>query len=95
MDLDPRSLIVASLLSAALLGSVSLVFATMQGSSRVIGAWGKAMLLLATGLLGLALRGLIPDWISIAAANTVIVAALVLALRSLRREPASPCPRRR
>jgi len=42
------------------------------------------MLLLALGLLGLALRGAIPDWISIAAANTVIVAALVLALRSLR-----------
>lgn len=90
MDLDPRSLIVASLLSAALLGSVSLVFATMQGSSRVIGAWGKAMLLLATGLLGLALRDLIPDWISIAAANSVIVAALVLALRSLRRFLGSP-----
>lgn len=90
MDLDPRSLIVASLLSAALLGSVSLVFATMQGSSRVIGAWGKAMLLLATGLLGLALRDLIPNWISIAAANSVIVAALVLALRSLRRFLGSP-----
>lgn len=85
MDLDPRSLIAASVLSAVLLGSVSLAFATMQGSSRVIGAWGQAMLLLAAGLLGLALRGTIPDWISIAAANTVVVAALVLALRGLRR----------
>lgn len=85
MELDPRTLVVASLLSAVLLGSVSLAFAIMRGSSRVIGNWGKAMLLLALGMLGLALRGLIPDWISIALANTVIVAALVLAVRSLRR----------
>jgi diguanylate cyclase (GGDEF)-like protein len=84
LELDPRTLIVASLVCATLMGSVSLAFATMQGSSRVIGAWGRAMLLLALGMLGLALRGLIPDWLSIAVANTVIVAALVLALRSLR-----------
>ena len=85
MELDPRTLIVASLVSAALLGSVSIVFAAMRGSSRVIGGWGVVMLLLAAGMLGLALRGLIPDWVSIAAANTTIVAALVVALRSLRR----------
>jgi diguanylate cyclase (GGDEF)-like protein len=42
------------------------------------------MLLLAVGLLGLALRDVIPDWISIVGGNTVIVAAMVLALRSLR-----------
>ncbi len=84
MELDPRSLVVASLLSATLLGTVSLAFATLRGSSRIIGAWGKAMLVLAIGLLGLALRGAIPDWISAALANTVIVAGIVLALRSLR-----------
>ena len=84
MELDPRTLIVASVFTAGLMGAVSLVFATLRGSSRVIGSWGKAMLLLATGLLGLALRGMIPGWISIALANTIVVAALVLALRSLR-----------
>ena len=84
MELDPRTLIVASLLIAVLLGTVSLAFATIRGSSRIMGAWGRAMLLLAAGLLGLALRGMIPDWISIAVANTAVVAALVLALRSLR-----------
>jgi diguanylate cyclase (GGDEF)-like protein len=84
LELDPRTLIVASLLIAVLLGTVSLAFATIRGSSRIMGAWGRAMLLLAAGLLGLALRGMIPDWISIAVANTVIVASLVLALRGLR-----------
>lgn len=85
MELDPRTLIVASLLSALLLGSVSIAFASMRGSSRIIGAWGIAMLVLAAGMLGLALRSAIPDWISIAVANTTVVAALVLAIRSLRR----------
>ena len=85
MELDPRTLVVASLMSALLLGAVSIAFAAMRGSSRVIGAWGVAMLVLAAGMLGLALRDLIPDWISIVAANTMIVAAMVLTLRSLRR----------
>lgn len=72
-------------MSALLLGSVSIAFATMRGSSRVIGAWGIALLVLAAGMLGLALRGVIPDWISIAVANTMVLAALVLAMRNLRR----------
>jgi diguanylate cyclase (GGDEF)-like protein len=84
MELDPRTLIVASLLTAGLMGAVSLGFATLRGSSRVIGSWGKALLVLAAGLLGLSLRGLIPDWISIALANTAIVGAMVLAIRGLR-----------
>lgn len=84
MDLDPRSLIAASVMNAALLGVVSVAFAQLRGSNRIIGAWGRAMLLLAAALLGLALRGAIPDWISIAAANTAAIAALVLAMRGLR-----------
>jgi len=84
MELDPRTLIFASLLVAGLMGAVSLAFATLRGSSRIIGRWGWATVLLAAGLLGLALRGVIPDWVSIALANTLIVAALVLAMRSLR-----------
>lgn len=84
MELDPRTLIVASLLTAGLMGAVSLAFATSRGSSRVIGNWGMAMLVLAAGLLGLVLRGLIPDWISMAVANTVIISAMVLAIRGLR-----------
>ena len=84
MELDPRTLVVASLLSAVLLGSVSLAFATLSGESRIIGGWGKAMLVLASGLLGLALRDGIPLWASAALGNTLIVAGLVIAMRSLR-----------
>jgi diguanylate cyclase (GGDEF)-like protein len=84
MELDPRTLVVASLLSAALLGAVSLAFATLRRESRIIGGWGKAMLVLALGLLGLVLRDVIPDWASAVLGNTLIVAGLVVAMRSLR-----------
>ena len=84
MELDTRSLIVASLMVSALLGAISLLFAGTQRGTRAIGGWGVAMLVLAAGQLGLALRGVVSDLISIAVANTTIVCALVLALGSLR-----------
>lgn len=84
MELDTRSLIAASVMSAALMGAVSVAFARLRGEDRIIGAWGQAMLLLAAALFGLALRGGIPDWISIVVANTAVIAALVLAMRGLR-----------
>jgi len=85
MELDPRSLIFASLMDSALLGAISLMFAGTQRDTRAIGGWGAAMLVLAAGQLGIALRGVVPDLVSIAVANTTIVGAMVLALRSLRR----------
>jgi GGDEF domain-containing protein len=42
------------------------------------------MLVLALGLLGLVLRDVIPDWASAVLGNTLIVAGLVVAMRSLR-----------
>jgi len=85
MELDPRSLIVASVMSATLLGVVSVAFARLRGEDRIIGAWGRAMLVLAAALLGLALRGAIPSWISVALANAAVIAALVMAMHGLRR----------
>ncbi len=84
MELDTRSLVVASVLIAALMGTVSLVFARMQGSTRLIASWGAAMLFVAAGLAGLALRGTVPDLVSIVLANTAVVTGLVVAIRGLR-----------
>ena len=84
MELDPRSLVVASVLSAVLMGSVSIGFAALSGSSRIIGSWGRAMLLLAFGLLGLGMRDYVPLWLSAVVGNTLIVAAIALAMRALR-----------
>lgn len=47
MELDPRSLIVASVMSAALMGVVSVTFARLHGEDRIIGAWGSGMLVIA------------------------------------------------
>jgi len=84
MELDTRTLIVTGVLSATLLGAISLLFAGMQSGTRAIGKWGAAMIVLAAGLAGLALRGAIPDFLSVVIANAFILAAFVLALRSLR-----------
>ena len=85
MELDPRSIVVTSVLSAFLLGVVSVGFATVRGSSRIIGGWGNAMLVLAAGLLGLGLRDYVPFWLSAVIGNTLIVVAIALAMRALRR----------
>lgn len=84
MELDARSLIVASLLSAWLMGGIAVAFAVLRGPTRIVGTWGAAILVLAAGLSGIALRGVIPGWASIAVANTLVLAGWVLALRSLR-----------
>jgi diguanylate cyclase (GGDEF)-like protein len=84
MELDSRTLIIASVLNAALLGVISLLFAEVQRGTRAIGKWGGAMILLAGGLAGLALRGAIPDFLSVVIANTLILVAFVMGLRSLR-----------
>lgn len=84
MELDIRSLVVASLLSAWLMGAIAVAFAKLRGPTRIVGGWGGSILTLAAGLTGIALRGAIPDWASIAVANTLVLAGWVLALRSLR-----------
>ncbi len=84
IELDTRTLIVACVLGATLMGSVSLVYARVNGAARVIGDWGGAVLVMALGLAGLALRGMIPEPVSIALSPTIVVAGLVLAIRGLR-----------
>lgn len=84
MELDPRSLIVASLLCAWLMGAVAVAFASLRGPTRIVGAWGAAIVTLAAGLSGIALRGMLPDWVSIAVSNALVLSGWVLALRSLR-----------
>jgi len=85
MELDPRSLVATSLLSAVLMGAVSVAFASIRRSNEILGAWGWSMLVISVGLVGLLLRGIIPLGISSALAATLIVGGLVLAMRGLRR----------
>lgn len=84
MELDARTLIVVAVLNASLLGGLALAFSGRHDGTRPIGLWGVAILTLAVGLAGVALRGVLPDLISITVANSVCVGALGMALYSLR-----------
>ena len=83
MGLDTRSLVIASVLVAGLLGAIVLYFARRQPGARALNLWGAAALVLAAGLAALALRGMIPDFLSIVVANTLVIVATTLAYRSL------------
>lgn len=83
MELDPRTIVFGSLISATLLGGISLGFGLMRPSTRLIGNWGIATLVLAAGLLGLALRDHVPLWLSAGLGNTLIVSGIVLSKRAL------------
>jgi len=88
MELDTRTTIIASFLVAGLLAGTALVFARstpapMRGADP-LRLWGTGLALLAVGYLGVATRGLLPDFVSIVVANTLIVAALVVSNRALR-----------
>jgi diguanylate cyclase (GGDEF)-like protein len=90
VELDTRTTVVASLLVAALLGGVALVFARGQRDPGPLALWGAALLMLSAGFTGVALRGRAPDFLTVVVANTLIVAALVVSYRSLvsfRRPP--------
>ncbi len=84
MELDVRTLIVGSVLNAALFGVLALHIAGGDRKLRAIRHWGIAMLVLGAGLGSLALRGIAPLVVTISLANTLIVVAIALALRSLR-----------
>jgi len=84
MELDTRTMIVASMANSALLGVLALWLARGGAKMAAIRIWGVAMLLFGAGLGGLALRGLVPVFITIVLPNTLIVLALALGLHSIR-----------
>jgi diguanylate cyclase (GGDEF)-like protein len=91
MQLDLRTLFIVQVILYACLGLVCLFLPYRQPGSRAVPNWGGAMLLLAAGSAGIALRGVIPDWISIDLANLLILVTFLLFPRILRqgREPQS------
>ncbi len=84
MELDALTLIITAVVNAALLGGLAIAFSGRHDNTHPIGLWGMAIVTLAVGLSGVALRGLIPDLISITVANSVCIGALGMGLYSLR-----------
>ena len=91
MQLDLRTLFIVLLVLYACLGLVCLFLPYRMPGSRAVTYWGYGMLALAAGVGGIALRDIVPDFISIIVANALVFAAFLFIARSLRqrREPES------
>jgi hypothetical protein len=83
MQLDPRTLIVVSIAVALVPGTIGAL--VWQTTRTYPGRWALGNLLAALGLLLLALRGRVPDWISIVVANTLEIGAGIAFLQGIRR----------
>jgi diguanylate cyclase (GGDEF)-like protein len=88
--LDIRSILVVAVTMAALMGVVSLIFARAERGTRALTLWGWSLLISALGLALTALRGQLPDFVGIPVADTVLFAAAIPMLRSVRSFNAEP-----
>lgn len=91
VQLDLRTLFVVLLILYACLGFVCLLLPYRMPGSRAVTNWGYGMLALAAGVGGIALRDMVPDFISIVLANALICVAFLFVSGSLRQrqEPES------
>lgn len=90
MQLDLRTLLIVLVTLYACLGFVCLFLPYRMQGSHAVTNWGFGMLALAAGSGGIALRGVVPDFISVIAANILILAAFLFIQRSAAhgRQPA-------
>jgi diguanylate cyclase (GGDEF)-like protein len=87
MQLDLRTLFIVLAILYACLGLVCLFLPYRTPGSHAVINWGYGLLALAAGTAALALRGAIPDYITIDLANALILAAFLFILRSVRPGP--------
>lgn len=75
MQLDPTTLLIVNSTITLLVGVLFLTSWRQAPEERAPAFWGAAHLVGAVGSAGLALRGQIPDWISIGLSNAVVLCA--------------------
>lgn len=93
--LDTRSILVAALAMAVLMGLVSLAFGRLERSTQALRLWGWGLLIFALGMGLVALRGEVPDLVGVLLGDTVLFAAAIPMLRGMRSfngEPAADTP---
>ena len=84
MQLDLRTLFIVLVILYACLGFVCLFLPYRMPGSHAVTQWGYGMLALSAGVGGFALRGVVPDLISVILANALILAAFLFVLRSVQ-----------
>jgi len=82
--LDIRTLYVVTAVACLVLGALQLVAYCTQRFERWPAWWGLSNVLLGLGTLGVALRGMAPDFVTVQLANVVTVAAFLSLLVSVR-----------
>ncbi|ABE35656.1 diguanylate cyclase domain protein [Paraburkholderia xenovorans LB400] len=93
MILDIRTLYVVTAVACLVLGALQLVAYGTQRFERWPAWWGLSNVLLGLGTLGVALRGMAPDFVTVQLANAVTVAAflvLLVSVRAFAQRPALP-----
>ncbi|MEG9528330.1 MAG: GGDEF domain-containing protein [Hyphomicrobiales bacterium] len=84
MQLDPATLLIVSAATTLLVGALFLATWRQAPESRSLAFWGAAHFVGAVGSAGLALRGQIPDLVSIGVANAIVLAAYGLIWSGVR-----------
>jgi diguanylate cyclase (GGDEF)-like protein len=84
VHLDPATLLIVSSVMTLLVGTLFMLSWRQAPSSRALALWGVAHILGAIGSGGLALRGQIPNLVSIAVSNAVVLAAYGLIWSGVR-----------
>jgi diguanylate cyclase (GGDEF)-like protein len=85
MQFDLRTLFVVLVVLSSCMGFVCLFLPYRRAGSDAVTNWGYALLALAAGSAGIALRGMIPDFFSIILANVLVLLAYLFVLRSVDR----------
>ena len=84
MQLYVRMFVAVATFFALVLGSLGVLTWRRRQAIPGRGRWTIANLLFALCLLLFALRGVVPDWISIVSANAVVIGAAILSLEGIR-----------
>jgi diguanylate cyclase (GGDEF)-like protein len=84
VHLDPATLLIVSAATTLLVGALFLASWRQAPHSGALGLWGAAHLVGAVGSVGLALRGQIPDLVSVWLANAAVLAAYGLIWSGVR-----------
>jgi len=82
--MDTRTLVTTLLAHVTLLGVLAIYFSFRQPGTRAVGAWGVGLLMMAAGFGGIALRGAVPDLLSITVANALAIGSNLFFYRAIR-----------
>lgn len=86
MQLDLRTLFTFLVILYVCLGFVCMLLPYRIPGSHAVADWGYGMLAAAAGMAAIALRGVIPDLLSVVLGNILILASFPFILRSVRPE---------